>query len=250
MGRKISKKNIHKGNFFRNLFRFAIGAMIIPSAAAACFTSAKIIYSAARDLSFTMPALSGAALYSLIAFADRKKGRQDNVFYVAAHEFSHAITAILLGARVFGISIKKTHGSVKLSRSNFIIGLAPYFLPFYAAITAVLYFVSECFWPELNLRPYFLAAAGFFLAFHFIHTAEILLGPIQPDLEEEGGRLFSFPVIFFFSGIASAAILLSMSASRFDIKETALLFANDQKIFYFKIIYLLKYIYSYFNICK
>lgn len=221
------------------------GMVLIPAAAAICFTSAKVIYFIAKDLYFTIPLAAGAALYLLIAFV-RRKNYYESIFYITAHELSHALAALIFGIRVFNISIKKTNGKVLLSDSNFIIGLAPYFFPLYAVITAVLYFAANSFWPGPSLKKGFLAAEGFFLAFHSMHTFYMIFGPLQPDLEEEGGRLFSITVIILFFCTICAAILIPMSGKTELIKELPLIFIEDQKLFYFKTIFLLKYIYSFF----
>lgn len=238
------KKAIQSGNgFLFKVVRFFIGIAILPSAMAVCASFLQLIIPYMKDSGLVKPAVVGVLLYGLIAYAGRKSRNTSNRLYVAAHEFSHALTALLFGGKVLGIKIKKTHGEVMLSKSNFVIGLAPYFLPLYAWIVVIAYFIANHFFPYAGIKPWFMAAIGFFLSFHFIHTADILSGPLQPDLEEEGGRFFSYPVIIIFFCMSVLAIFALMSPGTHSLGEAAKVFASDQKIFYQKAFYLLKYIY-------
>ncbi|MDD2806840.1 MAG: hypothetical protein PHV33_14915, partial [Elusimicrobiales bacterium] len=56
-------------------------------------------------------------------------------------------------------------------------------------------------------RPWFLAAAGFTLAFHLLHTADILSGPVQSDLKKAGGPVFSIPLLLLLNCLALAAAI-------------------------------------------
>ena len=51
--------------------------------------------------------------------------------YVLAHELTHALWGWVMGARVSRIRVSKNSGSVSLSKTNFLITLAPYFFPLY-----------------------------------------------------------------------------------------------------------------------
>ena len=231
------------------LFRTAAGFFLFPAAAAVLYTSFKIFLLFCKDKNFMLPLCYGAAAYLIIAIlsAIYEKKNGSNVFYIAAHEISHALTAMFFFFKVKDINIGRRSGSVKLSGSNFIIGLAPYFLPLYAVFTVLAYMILCYAAPEMRMaaKPWFTGLAGFFLSFHFIHTAEILAGPLQPDLQEEGGIIFSFPVIMIFSGIAAVALLMALGQENHGFRQAAAEFAADQKIFYIKAYYLLKYIYNY-----
>jgi len=47
--------------------------------------------------------------------------------YVLGHELTHALWALLMGARVGGLKVGKSGGQVRTSKTNWAITLAPYF---------------------------------------------------------------------------------------------------------------------------
>ena len=51
--------------------------------------------------------------------------------YVLGHELTHAMWGLLFGARPSDVRVSASGGSVRLSKSNLLITLAPYFFPFY-----------------------------------------------------------------------------------------------------------------------
>jgi hypothetical protein len=114
--------------------------------------------------------------------------------YVLAHELTHALWALMMGGRVGKIKVGKEGGHVELSKTNFLITLAPYFFPFYTFIVIALYYLLGL---KLNVEPYriwWLAAVGLTWAFHVTFTIS-MLAEHQPDIQEHG-RIFSYTVIF------------------------------------------------------
>ncbi|MDF7807297.1 hypothetical protein P4E94_07605 [Pontiellaceae bacterium B12219] len=114
--------------------------------------------------------------------------------YVLAHELTHALWALMMGGRIGKIKVGKEGGHVELSKTNFLITLAPYFFPFYTFIVIALYYLLGL---KLNLEPYriwWLAAVGLTWAFHITFTVS-MLAEHQPDIQEHG-RIFSYAVIF------------------------------------------------------
>ena len=57
--------------------------------------------------------------------------------YVLGHELTHALWGLLFGARPSDLRVGATGGSVRLTKSNMIITLAPYFFPFYTFVVIV-----------------------------------------------------------------------------------------------------------------
>ena len=54
--------------------------------------------------------------------------------YVLAHELTHALWGWVMGARIKRMRISKSSGSVTLTKSNFLVALAPYFFPLYTVL--------------------------------------------------------------------------------------------------------------------
>ncbi|MBI2437422.1 MAG: hypothetical protein HYV36_01215 [Lentisphaerae bacterium] len=126
--------------------------------------------------------------------------------YVLAHELTHALWGALLGARVSGLRVTAKGGQVKLSQSNWLIALAPYFFPLYTVLVILAYYGLLIFF---DLRPYvlaWLALVGFSLGFHFTSTLYALIRD-QPDVRAYG-RFFSLSTIYFVNLLLICLVLL------------------------------------------
>jgi hypothetical protein len=128
--------------------------------------------------------------------------------YVFGHELSHAIAAWMSGAEVKHFHVSKKGGSVRVSKSNFFIALAPYILPLYALLLMAAYY-SVCYFHP-TLRSYwrvFLWFLGGTLGFHMALTAYALKMD-QPDLKAAGKFLSA--VIIYLGNMVSIVFLLGI----------------------------------------
>jgi len=126
--------------------------------------------------------------------------------YVLAHELTHALWGALLGARISGLRVARNGGYVKLSQSNWIIALAPYFFPLYTFIVILAYYLLLVFF---DLRPYvpvWLGLIGFTLGFHGVFTIHALAQD-QQDVRDYG-RVFSFGAIYIMNMLGIGLVLL------------------------------------------
>jgi hypothetical protein len=114
--------------------------------------------------------------------------------YVLAHELTHALSALMMGAKVGKMKVGKEGGHVEVSKTNFIITLAPYFFPLYTFLVIASYYLASIWLPVENYRPFWLGTIGFTWGFHFTFTLQMLTQR-QPDIQEHG-RIFSFVTIF------------------------------------------------------
>ena len=119
--------------------------------------------------------------------------------YVLGHEFTHAVWGLAFGARVSDLKVGVTGGSVRLTKSNVWITLAPYFFPFWTmavvglalAVRAVMHFTHPG--EPLPVPWLWMFAVGFTWSFHACFTIRSLMQP-QPDVQEYG-RIFSWTLI-------------------------------------------------------
>jgi hypothetical protein len=128
---------------------------------------------------------------------------QPTFLYVLPHELSHAFFALIFGEKVRKIKVRDNGGYVEMSRSNFIIDLAPYFFPFYAFWLAVINFILKYFWHWQDYEYLFLIAIGASLAFHYFISRDILRYK-QTDMMWTGrwfGIVFSIIINLFFANI-------------------------------------------------
>jgi hypothetical protein len=133
--------------------------------------------------------------------------------YVLAHELTHALWGALMGAKISNLKVSKESGSVTLSKTNFLITLAPYFFPFYTMIVIAVYFITGCFLEIEDYFFYWLGLVGFTWSFHITFTVRSLLQK-QTDIKEYG-HLFSYTVIFIFNILCIALWIILISPATF-----------------------------------
>ena len=114
--------------------------------------------------------------------------------YVLGHELTHALSALMMGAKIGKIKVGKEGGHVEVSKTNFIITLAPYFFPFYTFLVIAFYYLAGIWFPVENYRLFWLGMIGFTWGFHLTFTLQMLTQR-QPDIQEHGS-IFSFVIIY------------------------------------------------------
>jgi hypothetical protein len=114
--------------------------------------------------------------------------------YVFGHELTHAIWTWMLGGRVKKFKASAQGGHVVVSKSNFIIALAPYFFPLYAILVVLLFLGGHLLWGWGAYVVWFHLLLGAAYAFHVTLNWHILKQS-QTDITSEG-YLFSTVVIF------------------------------------------------------
>lgn len=185
-----------------NFLRLLIGIALLP----ACWGIARsfldaIVVAAGTDGWLSAEAL--ALLAGIVAFALAWMALSHPVrAYVLGHELTHALWGLMFGARPSNVRVSANGGSVRLTKSNMIITLAPYFFPFYTFVVIVVALVTYAFLRPLPYLPLWLFLIGLTWSFHVLFTLETLTQR-QPDVKLYG-RIFSWAFIF----IANAAIVL------------------------------------------
>ncbi|HVM63044.1 MAG TPA: hypothetical protein VMV72_19450 [Verrucomicrobiae bacterium] len=191
--------------------KLLLGVLLLPACAALTMTAWRM----ALRLSFAPHATSSPALWAfvggyvlwLVVFACLPKPMRT---YVLGHELTHALWALMMGARVSGLSVKKTGGQVRTSKTNWFIALAPYFFPFYAMLFLIVFLIACAIW---NLAPYlwvlfFLIGLGW--SFHVTFTLMMLLTVKQPDVQSQGA-VFSAVVIYGMNLLIMALMMAALS---------------------------------------
>jgi len=114
--------------------------------------------------------------------------------YVLGHELTHALWAFCMGGWFSNLRVSNEGGSVDVTRSNFLIMLAPYFVPFYTMLALAAFAITSLFIDTTAWTHPALAVIGFTWTFHICLTFLALLHD-QSDISENG-FLFSYVVIF------------------------------------------------------
>jgi hypothetical protein len=135
-----------------------------------------------------IPLLAGAACWIVIFLILPKP----MWIYVLGHELTHALWTWLFGGTVKKMKVTSSGGHVVISKTNFLIALAPYFFPLYAVIVIGVFVLGRFFWGWPLVWFHLLVGAAY--AFHLTLTLHALQTR-QSDITSQG-YLFSAVVIF------------------------------------------------------
>jgi hypothetical protein len=185
-------------------FKFLIGLLLLPAVAALALVFAgQLLHGAGLgELDVTTLWFLGGFAAWLLLFAIFPRPIRT---YVLAHELTHALWGMIMGAKVSKLRVSARGGSVTLDKSNLWITLAPYFFPFYSALALIAYLLVELAWDTSTYLPFWYALFGLTWSFHLSFTVVILMTR-QPDIHEHG-RLFSYALILCINLLTASALL-------------------------------------------
>jgi hypothetical protein len=169
--------------------KFIVGLTLLPVCAGGAVALWRVVRANGTADETWIPLLAGAVCWGVVYLLLPRP----MWFYVAGHELTHALWVWAFGGRVKRVKISSSGGHVIVSKTNFIIALAPYFFPFYAVLVVLLFLAAGWFWPWQLLQVWFHLALGAAYAFHLTLTGHVLKTQ-QSDIVEHG-RLFSATVI-------------------------------------------------------
>ncbi len=127
--------------------------------------------------------------------------------YVMGHELTHAFFTLLFGGSVKSLKVSDRGGRVTVTKSNFLITLAPYFFPLYTFGALILCGIVRAAGAGAAAMNTAVFISGATFTFHLILTF-IFLQTDQSDISEQGA-LFSYPLIYLFN-IGFAALLMNL----------------------------------------
>jgi hypothetical protein len=125
--------------------------------------------------------------------------------HVMAHELTHALWALPFGGKTKELKVSKEGGRVLISKSNFLISLAPYFFPLYALFFALIYLIAR---DEFRFIAAFLTGAA--LSFHIALTL-FSLKSNQSDFHADSDFIFSIIFVYFMNIIMISLVLTALS---------------------------------------
>mgnify|MGYP006289348247 CR=1 FL=1 len=181
-------------------FKIVLGILLLP----ACVGVSIVV---GRDILVALPGeiwfFSGLFSYLLLLAIFQQPVRT----YIFGHELTHVIWVWLFGGKVSGFKAAAEGGQVRVSKSNFLIFLAPYFFPIYCLLAILIYFLLTL---VINLPPWTMPVLSFILgfswAFHLTFTIYVLLQG-QPDIWATG-RVFSIPFIYLANLLVLASLII------------------------------------------
>ena len=200
-------------SFLKRLFHWVIGIFLIPL----CFiTVITLIKESGEDriletiwYSTNLVCFVAGALLMLSWFVLGIANDQLLYLYVLGHEMTHAMFVYVCGGRISAIHFSTEGGYVMTNKSNILIALSPYFIPFWSAVLISLHgFIS--LWADIPGGGLILTGLiGFTWTFHIVWTVW-MIPKDQPDLKENG-TFFSLMLIIFANLILFSLILCATS---------------------------------------
>ncbi|MFO1487372.1 MAG: hypothetical protein U1F65_02740 [Verrucomicrobiota bacterium] len=170
--------------------KFIIALLLLPVCFGAAYALAKVVQTSGSADTTWVPLGAGIACWVVIFFLLPKP----MWIYVFGHELTHAIWTWIFGGEVKRMKVTSNGGHVIISKTNFVIGLAPYFFPLYAVIVVAVFAAGHLIWGWTRFLPVFHLCLGAAYAFHVTLTL-YTLQTRQSDITDQG-YLFSAVVIF------------------------------------------------------
>jgi len=178
--------------------KFFAALLAIPLCAGSARALWRVLYVSIGADTFWIPMLAGGACW----FAIYALLPKPLWIYVFGHELTHAIWAWAFGGKVKSFKVSSKGGYVALTKTNFLISLAPYFFPLYAAAILAGFIVVHVIWELDPWLPLLHLLLGMAYCFHLTLTWHALKVK-QTDVTDQGW-LFSAVVIW----LGNIAVLL------------------------------------------
>jgi hypothetical protein len=170
--------------------KLVIGIALLPACFGAATALSRVLNAAGNAQTFWVALVGGAACWVTVFLLLPKP----MLVYVFGHELTHVVWTWAFGGRVKKFKATSRGGQVVLTKSNFLIALAPYFFPLYAVLVILVYLTGHFMWNWQPYLPWFHFLIGATYAFHVTLTWHILQTR-QSDITDQG-YIFSAAVIW------------------------------------------------------
>ena len=172
------------------VFRVIISIVLLPVCVAVTMSFYKGIFAIKSVSDSGLIFILGAFLYSLLHLLLFKL----DFLYILGHELMHVIATLFSGGKAKDMKVSNKEGSVKTTTPNFLVVIAPYLIPGYTVLIAVLYFIVSFFTDVTKYYSIFIFLIGFTLMMHLSYTAQSVREK-QSDLIRSG---YVFSVSFLY----------------------------------------------------
>ena len=178
--------------------KLIVAVLLLPVCGGAVLTLWRVLQATGSSDVTWVPMLAGVACW-IVIFLTLPKPMW---IYVLGHEMTHAIWTWLFGGEVKKMKVSSKGGHVVVTKTNFLIGLAPYFFPLYVVLVILMFLGGNLIWNLNRHLEWFHLLVGAAYAFHVTLTVYVLRTR-QSDITNEG-YLFSLVVIL----LGNALVLL------------------------------------------
>jgi hypothetical protein len=170
--------------------KLIIGILLLPVCVGAGSALWMVLRATGKADTIWVATLAGAACWLAIFLLLPKP----MLAYVFGHELTHVLWTWALGGKVKKFKASAKGGHVLVTRSNFLVALAPYFFPLYAIMVVGVFLLGDWFWDWKPYAVWFHLMLGASYAFHVTLTWHILKNS-QSDITDQG-YIFSAVIIF------------------------------------------------------
>jgi len=125
--------------------------------------------------------------------------------YVLGHELTHVVFVYLCLGRVSGFRVSLDGGHIVTNKSNILIALSPYFVPFWAVVIFLLIALTGLLISIPHQEKILFFMIGVTWSFHLLWTLWIIPRD-QPDLKENG-TFFSLSLIYLSNVLLLSALV-------------------------------------------
>lgn len=187
-----------------------IALLLLPVCVGAGQALARVVQVSGGADTTWVPLLAGAACWVVIYLLLPKP----MWIYVFGHELTHALWTWIFGGDVKKFKATAQGGHVVVTKSNFVIALAPYFFPLYAVIVIAIFALGNLAWGWRHYLVWFHLLVGAAYAFHITLTA-FVLQTRQSDITAHG-YLFS-AVVIYLGNVSVLLIGIPLLAAKVDL---------------------------------
>ena len=170
--------------------KLIVALLLLPVCFGAATALWRVIQASGSADTTWVPLIAGAACWLVIYYILPRP----MWIYVFGHELTHAVWTWIFGGKVKKMKVTSNGGHVLISKTNFVIALAPYFFPLYAALVVVGFALGHLIWDWKSALPWFHLLLGAAYAFHVTLTFHVLQTR-QTDITDQG-YVFSAVIIF------------------------------------------------------
>ena len=194
---------------FQRLIRWAIAALLFPF----CIITTITLFQRVSDPAFFGPFWRSSEFwyfatgFVLICGWFFTKIAHDTFLYlyVLGHELTHVLFVYASLGKVADMKVTKQGGYIITNKSNVLIALSPYFVPFWTSIVILLSFAISYFTPIPHHEKILFFLIGGTWGFHMLWTIWMIPRD-QPDLKEND-TLFSLVVIYLANVIVVGGLI-------------------------------------------
>ena len=194
----------------QRMWRWLLGLLLLPACWVTTWTFLAQFSDATLKRGFWQtPEFWYFATGSLLMMGWLGSGLLRNFFlylYVLGHELTHAIFVLLFRGRVSDIHVSSSGGYITTNKTNLVIALSPYFVPFWSLVVGVIFVIGRLSWQLDDTWNFaFYALIGSTWSFHMLWTLWMIPRD-QPDLRENG--TFLSLVIIYLANLLLLVLLL------------------------------------------